>query len=207
MQVNTNSNLPSFFYNNVEDEFKTDQGYETLQDFYLAWTIHCADDKFKNINPKLHEYARRADFGLIYGCNDENDNFKLDKKPNDSFRIISVETWRQWKKIDLLAEIFIEEGSISKSFVLNIENKWYSALGNTQLEVYRQHVENEFSGKENKIINLFITCDDVRSNYEVEKETCRKHHYSFLTIADINRIAEMNELTGNALFDEYWFGA
>ena len=56
-----------------------------------------------------------------------------------------------------------------------------------------------------EIVNLFITCDECRKNYELEKEWCKRNNYKFLTVNDICEIAEM-KLTGNALFDAYWFG-
>jgi hypothetical protein len=65
--------LPIFF--NYKEE-KADHGYETMQDFFLNWTIRCSNESHKNSNPTLYEYARRIVFGLIYGEN-EIDNFNL----------------------------------------------------------------------------------------------------------------------------------
>lgn len=40
--------LPSFF--NYKEE-NADHGYETMQDFFLSWTIRCANEIYKNENP------------------------------------------------------------------------------------------------------------------------------------------------------------
>lgn len=192
--------LPNFF--NYKEE-KADHGYETMQDFFLSWTIRCSNESHKNSNPTLYEYARRIVFGLIYGEN-ENGNYILKKEINNDFRVTSIKTKRQFKSIDLLVELEYYNVTYEK-VILNIENKWYSNLAPNQLEKYDKLVKTEFPSIQT--INLYITCDDCRKNYESEKKNCLANNYKFLTIDQLYRIAGMDngEKTTNYLFDEYWF--
>ncbi|GGB22886.1 PD-(D/E)XK nuclease family protein [Puia dinghuensis] len=192
--------LPIFF--NYDEEGPTDNGYEAMQDFFLSWTLRCAEDKYRNANVRVHEYAKKAVFLLLYGHN-RKDSFALDKKISENFKVTRVETKRQNGGVDLIALITIDDNNLQpKKFALNIENKWYSPLKEHQLEKGKTHVESTFP--DYQVVNLFITCDDCRKNYEQEKRWCRDNQYKFLTISDIADIAEMNE-TGNDLFDAYWF--
>lgn len=195
--------LPPFF--NYKEE-NTDDGYESIQDFYLSWTLRCADEKYKNKNIKLHEYARNVVFSLIYGRNNNENRFIIDKEIGNDFQVINVKTKRQFKKIDLIAEIEIKENSDSIKYILNIENKFYSRINDSQLQNSSEIVENEYGNKGYKIIHLVIFCDYTNLNEEVKRQ-CEKNNFSVLTIEDIKEFAGMEKgtETGNALFDEYWF--
>ena len=198
------TSLPKF--DNYKEEGKRDSGYETLQDFFLSWTIRCSPEHYKSSNPKVQEYARRIVYALIIG-NNKSDEYSIEKgllEIPDNFRIKHVQTRRQLGNIDLIAEVTTMKDGFSEKYLLNIENKWYSGLKTGQLERYKSFVEEHYRGWE--IVNLFITCDDCRKNYKQEKEECTLHSYKYLTIGDLASISNLEEgRTENALFDEYWF--
>jgi hypothetical protein len=198
------SGLPLFF--NYKEEGEIDLGYENLQDFFLSWTLRCADYEYKKINPILHEYARKIVFALIYG-NNIGTEYKLDKAIENDFTIKKISTKRQFKRVDLVAEIEIEENSIMKNYVLNIENKWYTKISEGQLEKSKVAIRNEYN-QNHVIIDFVIFCDeDIITNDSVEEQKCIKNGYKYLSISDLKWHAHMdkNNLTHNALFDEYWF--
>lgn len=196
-----NSGLPLFF-NYKEDT--VDLGYENLQDFFLSWTLRCADEKYKNTNPKLHEYARHAVFSLIHGKN-EDDMYRLDAKISDDFRVKSIKTMRQVRRIDLIAEIKVEENSELTKYVFNIENKWYTPISNGQLESAKKAIREKYD-EQYKIIDFVIYCDEeIIGKDPNERKKCSDNKYKYLTICDIKDYSNMKEPTGNALFDEYWF--
>lgn len=192
-------------FDNYKEEGPCDNGYETIQDFFLSWTIRCSPINYKDADSKVQEYARRIVYALIFG-NNRNDSFSIDGQISETFQVIQVTTKRQLSSIDLLAEVTTNEKGIEKKYVLNIENKWYSGLKPGQLKKYNEFVQNRFQGTEN--VNLFITCDDCRKNYDWEKEECRLNNYKYLTIGDLFSISRMSDdgHTGNTLFDEYWYG-
>ncbi len=194
--------LPKF--DNYEEEGRCDNGYESIQDFFLSWTIRCSPAKYKNANSKVQEYARRIVYALIFGYNQKYP-YSIDKPIPESFQVIDVTTKRQLSSIDLLAEVTTCEIGIEKKYVLSIENKWYSKLTEGQLGKYNAFVQINYQGI-NKV-NLFITCDDQRKNYEWEKKECMLNNYKYLTIGDLFSISKMSDdgPTGNALFDAYWF--
>lgn len=200
-----NKRLPSFFNYYTKDEFLTDDGYETLQDFFLSWTLRCSEERFHELNPILYEYSRKAIYGLIYGINNIKDEFVVNSKINESFKVLEIKSRRQWKKIDLLLELKVVDNSEVKHYILNIENKWYSNLVDHQLKTYKDVVEKHFNNKKHEIINLFITIDSCRKYYEEEKRICKENNYIFLTIENIKDSMETTKKTGNDLFDEYWF--
>lgn len=120
-----------------------------------------------------------------------------------------MKTWRQWRQIDLIAEVVVQRGSHTENIVLNIENKWYSQVGANQLQSSREAIENEYdSRKETWIIrNLLIYCDFEKITPDLMNH-CREQGYLLLSIGDLQRICGFNdgaEKTGNNLFDEYWF--
>jgi hypothetical protein len=200
------SELPSFFNYNIDDEFLIDNGLETLQDFFLSWTLRCSEEKYQDINPTLYKYSRKAVYGLLFGINNEKGEFVINSKIDESFKVLKVLTRRQWKKIDLLLELTVVINSEKKHYILNIENKWYANLGEQQLKTYKNFVEEKFGLDRYEIINLFITIDTCRKNYENEKKNCKENNYKFLTVGDIKKCMETKDIvTGNDIFDEYWF--
>ncbi len=192
------NNLPSFF--NYKEE-GTDNGYETIQDFFLSWTLRCSANSYKEIDEKVNEYARRIVYILIYGHND-NRNFIFDKEIIDSFKVIDVKTIRQDKYIDLVAELTIEEGGNTNKYIFNIENKWYTKTSEHQLQKSREYIENKYDSKEFQIINLLIFCDDTYDKHQMELAI--DNNYKCLSIDNLAGYSQIEE-TGNYMFDEYWF--
>lgn len=194
--------LPEFYQYNEKDGRRVDSGFETIQDFNLSWILRCAEDNYQKTNLKLYEYAKFTVFFLIHGFNKDGDEFALEKEMSPGFKITRVKTRRQLGYIDIIAEITTEENSVSKKYVLSIENKWYTLIKDGQLEEYKKVIEKEYNS-EVTIINLCIFCDHEKLS-ENQKQLCRDNNYKFLAISDIQ--AKMkNGKTNNALFDEYWF--
>jgi len=188
--------LPVFL--NYKEE-GTDSGYETIQDFMLSWLLRGAMNQYKD--SQLYEYSRAIAFLLINGEN-VNKEYVLKVNIPDQFEVTDVKTYRQWNKIDLIAEIDTIENNTPKKYVLNIENKWYSKIRVGQLEYSKAKIQ-DFYANDRIIINLVIFCD-----YEVIDDTqieiCKENGYKYLTICDIKDIAKINRPTNNYLFDSYW---
>lgn len=191
--------LPIF--KNYQEEGPVDDGYETLQDFFLSWTLRCSPETYQNENNIVSHYCRRIVYFLINGFNDEQDNYKVEWDRFVDFKVKSIETRRQKGRIDLIALVELENSD--EKYILNIENKWYSLLGSNQLKTYREYVEKNYP--EYSAVNLFITCDTCRPKYKQDKQDCRVNNYKFLTIGQIKEEVRLDIKTGNALFDAYWF--
>lgn len=87
MKQRTNK-LPLFFNYNEE---KTDNGYESIQDFFISWTLRCAAEEYKAENPLLNLYSTRIVYALIFGYTDNN-GLNIDRKEIQDFEVINVVT-------------------------------------------------------------------------------------------------------------------
>jgi hypothetical protein len=202
--MKTKNGLPPFFNHKEEN---SDNGYEAIQDFFLSWTLRCSQHEFSKYNDGLlYEYARKVIFQLIFGENNGPEYlFRLREHMDDSFVVNKVRTWRQWERVDLIAEIDIEFKGKKETVVLNIENKWYTDLGNNQLERSIESTEHYYQNKNVRIENCVIPCDDEKlSSY---RETCRVNNFKLVSISELQEVCGMldGKPTGNDLFDEYWF--
>lgn len=196
--------LPPFF-NFSED--KTDNGYETLQDFFLSWTIRCSQKEYEAISKKVYEYSRELVYILIYSCFSENGTIKYEFDIPDSFSILKVRTKRQYKRIDLIAELDIEINGESKTLILNIENKWYTQTSERQLQSAIQAIEGLNKNKTAECINLVIYCDNENLRIKpFQINLCKQNNYKHLTIEDLRKTLNSRGIvkTDNYLFDEYW---
>lgn len=96
---------------------------ELAQDAVLTWFLQWADPAHAQTDPVLHKCAQALTRCLL--------------GESDDFVIRSVQTWRQWKDIDVLAEI---NGNIA----LAIEGKTDSAEHSEQLDRYRAAMKDEY---------------------------------------------------------------
>lgn len=152
--------LPPFF-NYREEKVKVDAGYEALQDFFISWTIRLSETKYNNLNPKLNEYARKIVYGLIFCETLERYEINI-----DDFKVDEVEVFRQYKTIDLIAIITYTLNNKNHKVVLNIENKWYSNIGNGQLEKCRNIICEDVQFNKYNIIDIFVTrLDKVKRGF------------------------------------------
>ena len=186
----------SFF---MKDKQNSDK-IESLVDAFLSWTLQCCDtSKVERYNnSKLNEYSKRITSVLLFGNTDE-----LNK-----YEILSVETWRQRKSIDLCAEIFLKNKETLKDekYALLIENKGYSSTHSDQLARYKTTFEGHYNGKDFKLEYAYFSCKDNLN--DLEKEECQKAGYRAYTMDQVFDLANPNkdwDYTGNALFDEFWF--
>ncbi|MPQ46988.1 hypothetical protein GCQ56_08160 [Marinifilum sp. N1E240] len=190
--------LPSF-YENEHDT--TDNGKETILDYNLNWILRCGADHYAKADEKINTYGRNFILALLYGKN-VKDGYELDNKKYQSYRIISVDTWRQWEQIDLIAEVVIQTPETTEKYVISIENKMYTSIGNGQLEKYKCIVDEYYKDNDYKPIHVFIKAEEVNQE-EIQK--CKDNEYKWLTFYDIINCVKITQKTGNYLFDEFWF--
>ena len=186
----------SFF---MKDKQSSDR-IESLVDAFLSWTIQCCDtDKVARYNNAiLHDYCKKIASVLLFGNPEELDKYK----------ILSVEAWRQWEKIDLCAEFVLTnlETQEEEKYALLLENKGYSSTHNDQLERYKTIFETHYNGKGFKLEYAYFSCKENLN--DLEKEECQLAGYRAYTMDQVFDLANPNkdwDYTGNAIFDEFWF--
>lgn len=191
MSDNFSLELPSFFKS--KDENKLDLGYENLQDFFLSWTLRCAEENYNSVNPILQDYAKKILFKLIF------DN------PNANYFVKEVKAWRQVNQIDLLLEVYLlDNNNKSHNYVLNIENKWYTNISDTQLIKYSEYIKSEYSNSDFIVKNIVIFCDSEKLKDGLNIQKAMISNYSITTVEDLKDVIGKLK-TENHLFDEYWF--
>ncbi len=197
MKQRTN-NLPLFF--NYKEE-KTDNGYESIQDFFISWTIRCAAEECKSENPLLNLYSKRIVYALIFGNTDKS-GLNIGRREINDFEVIKVVTKRQVALIDLVAEIEYKIDGNLKKCILSIENKWYSGIRQYQLEKSFEFIRQIYN---DEIIDIVLFCDYEKISDEVILH-CFSNKYKYLTVSDLKDYSQITfeTATKNDLFDEYW---
>lgn len=183
--------LPSFF----NDESESDK-YESLVDFWLSWTLRCANIcNLEEHNKKIGEYSKRI---LSYCLTKKQDPHFLDGK-----KIKDIKCWKYFStgngQIDLWFEITIDE----TNYVLIFENKVYARLDEGQLEKYKSSINEFYKDKNVEIIFIFFRAhDDFLEN---DQKYCDKNDFVPILFTDLQNLMGEKELTENDLFDEFWF--
>ena len=182
------SEFASFFY----DSSSTDKCEETI-DYFISWTLRCAKTKDENTQKtKVHIYAKRILSKLLFDDVDCLDNSKIER----------IETWKQSRKIDIWVEVEIENDP--QKYALIIENKLYAYLEEHQLPTYKANALDYYdSNKDYEIKFIFLRCDDFFQKNDEYR--CKQHGFTPYLLCDIKKEAVAEELTGNYLFDEFWF--
>jgi len=198
--------LPKFFNYNEED---TNNGYESIQDFFISWAIRCAVESIettKECDKLVHDYSKRILYALIYGKNENGEITIPSYEDAPKLEVIDVKTYRQWNRIDLLAEVTIQRDQKEELIILNIENKWYSNLHLHQLLNAVEYVKNAYPHvKEENIRNIVLFCDEEKQTQYFD--FCQQNGYLFLSAGYLITHGEPiePERTKNTLFDTYWF--
>lgn len=177
--------LPLFF--NYTEE-KRDTGYETIQDFFLSWTLRCACDIYKD-HLLIHNYSKKILFSLIFGENSDAE-YSVNFSKYSTFSVKEISTKRQFERIDLLVTVIYEIDGKEENVVLNIENKWYTSIKQNQLIVYSEKLKNY---TKNKIISVVIFCDKCILLKDKNQITlCKQSNYKFVDIGTLKELAEID---------------
>ena len=161
--------LPKFF-NYKED--KVDAGYEALHDFFLSWTLRCAAENYAEVDKKVQRYAKRILLKLL-NLQGFNDN-----------KVVKVVTKKQAGHIDLLVEVMIANHlNKSKLYVLNIENKWYTKVSETQLVKYVDILKHTYESATTEIVNVVLFPDYEK--VEESRAICEASAYRILTFEEL----------------------
>ena len=194
--------LPVFLNYNSEDK-KKDSGYETIQDFFLSWTIRCAEEKYDTENPIVHNYAKKILAKLIFENSQHQPGFLVDGDFINKINFTKIKTQRQHSRIDLVVEIEYTYEAEHKAVLLSIENKWYTQTSVDQLSRYSNTIEKDFSSRFSHIEKVLIFLDEsLISSYQ--KEIASQYFYKIFHIGELFDKSK-EAITGNELFDSYWF--
>lgn len=108
---------------------------ELTQDSFLAWLLQWANDIYADFNSSLNETAQ--------------DFVRLLIDQDDKYRIIKVDAGRQWKNVDVWAEI-------NEEYFLCIEDKTNTGEHSNQLQRYKELVAERFKGKNHTLKFIYL---------------------------------------------------
>ena len=181
------------------DEGKTDNK-ESVIDYMLSWTLRMANESANSENKSVTDYCQQILSKILF-----DDPLKI---KNGYKSIESIKTWKQWKSIDLCAEvILIDKNNEESKHALLIENKAYSKLHHDQLKRYYETFEEEYKDTNFDRHYVYFTIRDEGVPI-VDKLQCVEAKYHAFTMEEIRDSiwptpADL-KLTGNDIFDEFW---
>lgn len=191
MNTDKMNELPSFFKS--KDEGSLDLGYENLQDFFISWTLRCAEENYNKVNPLLQNYAKKILFKLMF------DN------PNENYFVKEVKAWRQINQIDLLLEVFLLDNLSNESkHVIVIENKYYSNISSSQLIKYSNYIDSKYNQTDFRVLKVVLHCDSEKINNSNNIKLANESNFVQTTVEHLKEVIG-KDFTGNYMFDEYWF--
>lgn len=185
---------PSFFYDNSEGN-----PAELLVDYFLSWTFRCAIDKQQyNISDAVQKSSKHI---LHFFLKEKLGDISI-----DSYKVIEVETLKQWKQIDLLCVVRLKINANDKWYVLTFENKMYTKLHSNQLEKYKNTIDEQYTNEGIEKLFFYLT-----NHMEVPSEDegiCNDKGFiafPLWKVAEEGLREKFPNRIGNALFDEFWY--
>lgn len=192
------ADMPSLF---MTDDSEGDHGKEAMLDYQLSYLLRVA-----NTNEKGNELAKRVLMKLI------GETPRMDSYGRvENLSIESVNVWKQWQYIDLIAEVKADCGSGTKRHVVVVENKAYTRVHDDQLSRYADIVEEYYKEKDVQIhywVITFYDSDYDSESFEAIANQCTKAKgdwkcLSFEDLIDLTE-EERQKGTGNIILDEFW---
>ncbi|MDR0734070.1 MAG: PD-(D/E)XK nuclease family protein [Dysgonamonadaceae bacterium] len=167
---------------------------------FVAWTLKCSTKEGKKTyGGRLSNYSKNILLFLLFG--------KKVLKDSDNYLVSDVKVRREWKHIDILAEIILNG---NKKYVLCIELQNYSHTNENQLKSCKPAFDGYYENKDfqGKFVLLGVWKGAVP---EIDKSLCKQYGFRALTFQDIlDEVFLKNEGTfessDNQLFDEFWTG-
>ena len=194
------ADLQSMFMN---DDSEGDHGKEAMLDYQLSYLLRLASTYETGF-----ELGQRTIMKLI------EENYQLNQLGYiDNADFISVKVWKQWQKIDLIAEVEVDLGigveSNIEHHVIVVENKAYTGIHDDQLSRYYQTVEDWYKDKDVEIHYWVITFyDNDTKEFEAISNQCReaKGRWECISFEDVVDLTYDERIsgTGNDIIDEFW---
>lgn len=192
--------MPSLFMN---DDSEGDYGKEAMLDYQLSYVLRLAGtyESGNFFGQRVLMKLLGKECHLDYMWYIENTD------------IISVKVWKQWEKIDLIAEVEIGFGyGANKQIehhVIVVESKAYTRVHDDQLSRYTQTVEDYYKDKDVTIHYWVISFFDRDSDeFEAISNQAReaKGHWECISFDDLVELTTDEEERGiyNDIIDEFW---
>lgn len=191
-------NVDSRFFN---DHSEGDHGKETILTYWLSWSLRLAVDNnnYSKDKPILREQCRILLFKL------------LGIKQFEDLHILEVKVKKEWHRIDLIADIFIEKNGNKEHHVLMMENKAYTYMTENQRDNYPSVVTRYYGHPDENnyfLHQVLLTCFEWSNTNDVPKieylkefcAVCPK--WQVMSIEEIQM--EFERPTESELYNSFW---
>lgn len=175
---------------------------ELIIDYMLSWTLRMSTVGEDGYNNVVKNYCIKILSKLMF----DDANRIVEKYKG----IKSIKTWRQWQRVDLLAEIeLVDLDDVVSKHVLVIENKGYSSLHGDQLNRYKEIVKKEYLGTvfEKNIHYVYFSINE-RHKITDDILICNVAGFMPYAMDDVQSsiwpTMEVFNKTGHEIFDEFW---
>lgn len=194
----------------MHDDTTGDGKAEIVMDYVMSYSLRHAEDKYLIEKPMLCRYCRYM-LGALLGIH-------IDNKTN----VESVRVWKEWQYIDLSVEATIKKkDGESHTYVILIENKYYTKLRGHQLEDYKKKFDDYYANKNisseyrrYRLISCLEEKEKIENIYgvKVSKYPEEENQEDFLALPFYSLLPEKfyHETTGeyedteSDIFNEFW---
>ena len=192
-------NDPKFF----QDDSEGDHGMEDMLTYWLSWSLRLAADnnEYCKDKPKLKQHCRFMLFELLNINNYSH------------ICVHEVKIKKEWKRIDLIAEIYIERDGKKERHILMMENKAYTFMSKIQRDEYPLKVIEKYGDpiKEHYFLHPVLLSCFERNKRDIEKlnrlvsycsEGTSEYKWRVMSIEDIIYTRETD--TESELYNTFW---
>jgi hypothetical protein len=155
---------------------------ELAQDGFFTWLLEWANGNNANYDKALNETAK--DFVKLLIQQQHN---------ADGLEVETVKTWRQWEKIDIIAEV-------NGEYVITIEDKVDSCEHSGQLDYYKEKVETNYEGKKelDKLVFIYLKTGNESL---IPLENVRKKGYAVIGRKDVLGVLNKRKVDNQIFLD------
>ena len=177
----------------MQDSWHSNHGYESMLDFQMSWLMRLAAEKDIE-KPQLYKISKDVLLRLIEIGNEDKQNVTIE----------NVKVWRQWKSIDVVAEVDIKVNGLIEQHLVVIEDKAYTMIHDDQLTRYRKTVVETY-GDTRKIHYWVITFHEEGRYWDKLNYDCKQAEWNLLSFYEVIgwKKGKFDD-TESDLFNEFW---
>ncbi|MCH5246353.1 MAG: PD-(D/E)XK nuclease family protein [Muribaculaceae bacterium] len=171
----------------MSDSSRTNGPAEIVMDYIISYTLRCS--KGCNKMPKFEKASRYILLQLL-------------EQSEENQEILSVKTWKQWKRIDLTVEVSLIRNGKEEKHVIVIEDKYYTAPHDNQLIRYREAVDDYYDDKWEKHYVLLTAVYRSDQQFDINYSGVEAEGYKLYCIKEL--VKDITEPTESDIFNQLW---
>lgn len=173
----------------MQDCSTGNSGTEAILDFQMSWLLRLVTKK--DADKTLQDISYNT-ISILLGLT------------KGSFEVESVRVWKQWKYIDVKAEVSIRKDGVIENHLVVLENKIYHKFYKEQLDKNSRVILDNYDYPRNRI-HFWLVYGNDEIDYDELQKVCKDANPQWQSIWFYDVIGgERQKPIGNDLFDEFW---